>query len=59
MDPVKRFFNRVDYWSDILMYGVCWLVLDRHLVCLVVDVIDDIVVLYWVDCLVSEVGAYF
>ena len=45
MDFVKKLFNRTDFWRDILKYGVCLLVFDRHLDCSVVNVFDDMLLL--------------
>ena len=54
MGPVKDFFNMVGIWMDVLKYGYWWLVLDRHLDYLVVNVFDDIIVICWTDYIFRE-----
>ena len=55
MSIVKGFCIGIDIWWDIKMYELWQLILDRYMDCLVEIVVDDIVVLCWVDRFVSEV----
>ena len=59
MGPMKSFIDSVYFWWDVLQYEVWWLVSDRHLDSMVVNIFDDIIVICWLDCTVSEVGVHY